>query len=179
MRPPIAEYIFALTIALCPALLHAETIVAAPAFDFVQTSDAFSGGRPNAAERERLARLQILLHQWLAEHRLLAPIMDRNTRDKMQAEAAQTNLRACRACAVELARSVGADWIALGWVQKVSELILNVNLIVIDANTEDVVAARSVDMRGNTDASWQRALERLLDERLSHDLTQAIERAPP
>ena len=66
----------------------------------------------------------------------------------------------------DLARGLGADLAAVGWVQKVSNLILNLNLQVRDVATGQMVAAGTVDIRGNTDESWQRGLLYLLDHRI-------------
>ncbi|MBM3393881.1 MAG: DUF2380 domain-containing protein, partial [Betaproteobacteria bacterium] len=55
----------------------------------------------------------------------------------------------------------GADYVLVGWVQKVSNLILNVNAGVREVQNGREILARSVDMRGNTDPSWQRAVTRL------------------
>ena len=46
-----------------------------------------------------------------------------------------------------------------GTVQKVSNLILNVNIYARDAASGRLVAAASADMRGNTDESWLRILD--------------------
>jgi hypothetical protein len=51
-------------------------------------------------------------------------------------------------------------------VQKVSNLILNVNIYVRDVATENLVARMSADFRGNTDESWSRAVEYLVRNRL-------------
>ncbi len=56
-----------------------------------------------------------------------------------------------------------------GWVQKVSNLILNINLVIEDAQTGKVLRADSVDIRSNTDNSWSRGLRFLLNERLFRD----------
>ncbi|MDR3535877.1 MAG: DUF2380 domain-containing protein [Acetobacteraceae bacterium] len=53
-----------------------------------------------------------------------------------------------------------------GWVQKVSNLILNMNVVVRDVATGQTIAAGSVDIRGNTDESWSRALAYLVHNRL-------------
>jgi Protein of unknown function (DUF2380). len=53
--------------------------------------------------------------------------------------------------------------IARCWVQKVSNLILNLNIEVRDAATDQVVYRTSVDIRGNTDESWLRGVRRLVD----------------
>jgi hypothetical protein len=49
-------------------------------------------------------------------------------------------------------------------VQKVSDLILNINLVIEDAKTGKQVAGGSVDIRGNTDESWSRGLRFLFEE---------------
>jgi hypothetical protein len=54
--------------------------------------------------------------------------------------------------------------VLVGWVQKVSNLILNVNAGVKAVETGRLLLVRSVDMRGNTDASWERAARRLAQE---------------
>lgn len=53
--------------------------------------------------------------------------------------------------------------VARCWVQKVSNLILNLNIEVRDAATDQPVYASSVDIRGNTDESWLRGVRRLVD----------------
>ena len=55
---------------------------------------------------------------------------------------------------------------AVGWVQKVSNLILNINLYLRNAATGDVLVLGSVDIRGNTDESWRRGTEYLLKHRI-------------
>ncbi len=61
---------------------------------------------------------------------------------------------------------MGADLAAYGWVQNVSNLILNINLVIEDAATGKRLNAASVDIRGNTDESWDRGLRYLVRERV-------------
>jgi hypothetical protein len=50
-----------------------------------------------------------------------------------------------------LRRTGGAELAITGTVQKVSNLILNMNIYVREASTGATIAAMSADMRGNTD----------------------------
>ena len=75
-------------------------------------------------------------------------------------------LKDCNGCELELAKELGADLVALGWVQKVSNLILNVNMQIRDVDTGKLVKAGSVDIRGNTDESWRRGAVYLVDRRI-------------
>ena len=77
-----------------------------------------------------------------------------------------SNLQACGGCEVALARQLGADLVITGTVQKVSNLILNINFYLHDVHTGQLVTAMSADMRGNTDESWTRAADYLLRNRL-------------
>lgn len=81
-------------------------------------------------------------------------------------EAARQNLQACGNCAVSFAREVGADIALVGTVQKVSNLILNINAYAFDADTGEAVARGSADIRSNTEESWDRGLRYLWENTL-------------
>lgn len=70
----------------------------------------------------------------------------------------------CNGCERDLASQLGASEAAYGWVQKVSNLILNINLVIENAATGKPLKHGSVDIRGNTDESWSRGLKFLLEE---------------
>ncbi len=71
------------------------------------------------------------------------------------------DLHDCNSCEVDVGRELAADLIAVGWVQKVSNLILNLNIGIRDVKTGQVMMVRSVDVRGDTDESWRRGAARL------------------
>ena len=81
---------------------------------------------------------------------------------------ASYELRACNGCELDIAKALGAERVALCWVQKVSNLILNVNIEVRDAASGATLYAKSVDIRGNTDESWLRGVRRLVDNVQEH-----------
>lgn len=81
-------------------------------------------------------------------------------------DAQKLDLKSCDGCELDLARKVHAAISVTGWVQKVSNLILNINLVARDVATGKVISAGSVDIRGNTDKSWSRGLSYLLRNRL-------------
>jgi hypothetical protein len=131
-------------------------------FELIDTSleGAIRGAR--ADEQERLARLSDQLRQLLRDSCQfsladLAPIAR---------EAQASNLQACGGCDTRLARRIGAKLAITGTVQKISNLILNMNIYVRDASSGATIAAMSADMRGNTDESWTRALNWLVRNRL-------------
>jgi hypothetical protein len=114
------------------------------------------------ADRGRLERSGPQLREALAgcaAFRLVDPAPSRAAVERAASQNAY--VYRCNACAPEIARSTGADLIALTWVQKVSNLILNFNIEVRDGRSEAIIAAKSVDVRGNTDQSWSRGVRAL------------------
>ena len=69
-------------------------------------------------------------------------------------------------CDATLAHEAGADVAVTGTVQKVSNLILNLNIYLRDAKDDPLLQSMSADFRGNTDESWSRALGYLIRNKL-------------
>jgi hypothetical protein len=69
----------------------------------------------------------------------------------------------CGGCEAAFGKELKADRVAWMTVQKVSNLILNMNLYIADPATDKMTFLKSVDIRGNTDESWSRSLKYLLD----------------
>lgn len=83
------------------------------------------------------------------------------------AEAARyENLSHCNGCDSMFARRLGADFAISGEVQKTSNLILHISVYVRDAQTGALVNGGSADIRGNTDESWRRGLDFVLNRRI-------------
>ncbi|MBN9675318.1 DUF3280 domain-containing protein [Salipiger bermudensis] len=68
----------------------------------------------------------------------------------------------CYGCDTRMAAKLGADYALVGEVQKVSNLILSMNLQMRDASTGETVKGRVVDIRSNTDDSWRRGMSYIL-----------------
>jgi uncharacterized protein DUF2380 len=153
--------IIAIALPLALALSSAqasEPKVAVFDFEMVDTSLQGAANGPRADEEARLVRLNDeLRHRLQQSGRVevidIAPIA---------ARARASNLQACGGCDAGFARELGATHSLTGWIQKVSNLILNLNILVRDAETGKVTWSKSVDMRGNTDESWSRALDYLV-----------------
>lgn len=87
-------------------------------------------------------------------------------------------IRRCNGCERRIARDLGADVTITGTVQKVSNLILNVNIFLRDAETGAVLAGGSADIRGNNDESWNRGVRSLIQRQIV-PATQTAEAEPP
>jgi hypothetical protein len=82
--------------------------------------------------------------------------------DLQKAVAAGPDIGNCNGCERDAARAAGADWAAWGVVQKVSNLILNINLYMEDTASGTMEFVKSVDVRGNTDETWRHGLDYML-----------------
>ena len=69
----------------------------------------------------------------------------------------------CYGCDTRAAAKLGADYSLVGEVQKVSNLILSMNLQMRDAETGEMVRGRVVDIRANTDEAWARGMRSILN----------------
>jgi len=70
----------------------------------------------------------------------------------------QAHLHTCQSCIVEFGSVAGADYVLTGWVQRVSNLIINFNVKIYDVRSGQLVDGGSIDIRGNTDKTWQDGL---------------------
>ncbi|RKT21809.1 uncharacterized protein DUF2380 [Paraburkholderia sp. RAU2J] len=86
---------------------------------------------------------------------------------------AEQDLFTCDNCARQVGRELGAQQAAVCWVQKVSNLILNLNLRVEDVASGKTLFQRSVDIRGNTDLSWRRGATALVGLLVEADAAHA------
>jgi Protein of unknown function (DUF2380) len=167
MMPRIARFLLTFLpvfLVFCGMMGRAEAVPSVAVFDF-EFIDTSLEGAMNGARLDEQARLQRLgeqLRTRLRESKRfelidVAPVT---------AQAHASNLQACGGCDADLAKRLGADLSITGTVQKVSNLILNVNLYVRDLSTRKLIANMSADMRGNTDESWSRTLDWLIRNRL-------------
>jgi hypothetical protein len=127
-----------------------------------------------AAQEVRLRNATAQLQKELAERQLYA------VRDPAPSQELQRRLREqqeylyrCDDCAEQVGRLLGVELVMATWVQKVSELILNVNVQIWGVQAQRVIFSKSVDMRGNDDVSWARAVHYLV-----RDMAEKRERNP-
>jgi hypothetical protein len=138
--------------------------IRAAVFDFELIDTSLQGEMEgaNAAEHARLARLAPALREKLAASDIYEPV----DMAAVEAKAKRENMQTCGGCDAKLASEAGADVAITGTVQKVSNLILNINIFVRDAKNDAPIKAMSVDIRGNTDESWMHGLDFLAKNRL-------------
>ena len=83
-----------------------------------------------------------------------APIQERISKDQQLGE--------CAGCEAVYGKELGVSQVAWLKVQKVSELIANINIYITDSNSGKNIFMKSVDIRGNDNNSWQHAMKFLV-----------------
>jgi Protein of unknown function (DUF2380) len=68
----------------------------------------------------------------------------------------------CAGCEIQYGKDIGVSQVAWIEVQKVSELILNINVYMSNVESGQPIFVKSVDLRGNTDESWQHSINFLV-----------------
>jgi hypothetical protein len=110
------------------------------------------------AQRERLKKISDALRQEFIDRRFYT-VLDNKPQEALIADLkGRFTLYDCNGCDADIGKALGADRTLTAWVQKVSNLILNINIQIRDVQSGLVVLTRSVDIRGNTDVSWLRGI---------------------
>jgi Protein of unknown function (DUF2380) len=161
-------WLIATTLVLA-AFMVARPASAAPmkvaVFD-LELIDSSLQGEMEGPQPDDLARLELAsdeLRRGLAQSGRYEVVDVAPAADEIEAAG---YLRACNGCELEIAKALGAELALIGWVQKVSNLILNINVQMRDVTTEELIFGASVDIRGNTDEAWLHGVRYLLKNRL-------------
>lgn len=126
------------------------------AFVDTSTEGAYGGERP-----DETARLE-MLNAYVAEELTKRGFTLVDVTPVNEAMNRIANVADCNFCDVLMARDLGVDYSVVGEVQKVSNLILSMNLIVRDTIEGKHARGMSVDIRGNNDDSWRRGMRYIL-----------------
>lgn len=116
------------------------------------------------AERSRLKAISMAFKEQLAASGKYAfvPIP---ASEQQEIDAGQP-VGACGGCEYDHGRDLNVEHVAWIRVQKISNLILNINVYMADVPTQKVTFIHSVDLRNNTDESWMRGLNYLVQNYL-------------
>jgi hypothetical protein len=131
---------------------------------------------PTEADRERLPRLSDELRTELEKSGLFE-IVPISPAVKTEVEKS-SELRSCGGCADDFAKQLGAQVAITGEIQKVSALILNINVYIKKIGSNKPEQGYSVDLRGDTNESFDRAVKYIVKEvivpRLNKTQVEAI-----
>jgi hypothetical protein len=159
--PGLVAAAFALGLAAGPAPAPAgePRAVAVLGAALVNTSPAPT----TEAERERAVAMAGRIAERLAASGSYVLVDTAPVADEM---AGYVNLAHCNGCDADFARRLGADLAVTAEIQKTSNLILHVSIYLRDAATGTLVGGGSADIRSNTEESWRRGVDYILENRI-------------
>jgi hypothetical protein len=162
-RLPRGAASFALTLIFLTAPLAGQAFAAeakSVAFLGVHLQNDNQGLEPTTdAERARMAKVEQIFKSSL-EGSGQFKFVQTNPGVQAQISAGQT-LGQCAGCEIAYGKELGGDVAAWIYIQKVSNLILNLNVYMEDVATHKMLFEHSVDIRGNTDQTWTHAINYL------------------
>ncbi|KAK44433.1 hypothetical protein BG58_24450 [Caballeronia jiangsuensis] len=129
----------------------------------IDDNAAYNDAEIDRIQTERLAVVSGALRDDLRERALFRVADNARASDLIASLKSTQDMNACNGCERRVAKELGASRVGVCWVQKISNLILNMNLRVEDADSGAMLFQRSVDIRGNTDLSWKRGAKALVD----------------
>lgn len=160
----VVTIFFAPHIASAPSgAAEKPAVVAVFDFELIDTSLEGAVKGANPLETRRLKLISDLLRQLLTQSGKYDVLDLAAVKDGI---AAAGTFDGCNGCDTRIAKKLGASLAITGTVQKVSNLILNINIFVRDTTTGNLKQAMSADIRGNTDLSWTRGVNWLVRNRL-------------
>jgi hypothetical protein len=119
-----------------------------------------SGESSSQAQKERIEATTAALREKLIETGYFQPV------DLAPASDRIAGFKSCEQCLLGVAKDMGAEVAVLGKVNKISTLILSMDITVRDVSDGKVTARGTADIRGDNDRSWLRGMEWLIQHRI-------------
>ncbi|MFZ5964450.1 DUF3280 domain-containing protein [Thalassococcus sp. BH17M4-6] len=125
---------------------------------FLDTSTEGDYFGERADQSARIELMEDYVRDWFTDNGFafvdLAPVREELDRTVNPAD--------CYGCELRMGEKLDAAYVLVGEVQKVSNLILSMNLVMRDVETGRMVRGQSVEIRSNTDDSWLRGTRYIL-----------------
>ncbi|WKW51871.1 DUF3280 domain-containing protein [Rhodomicrobium lacus] len=156
----------ALALSLCLTAGGVSAAERVAVFDFemvdANSDTASLGSRPEEAERLKAAAARF------REALVRTGKYEMADLSAVEPSARAFNLSACNGCDGALARKVDAAISITGSVQKVQDVTRAMAIFVRDVETGKLLASKSVDIREDTEAGWNGAVDTLAQTCLQH-----------
>jgi Protein of unknown function (DUF2380) len=148
--------------AILPAVARAAGTVAVFPVELFEPGASY-GARARPADTKKLTLITDELRKALHDQAGLEIV---DTAPKADAVANEGPLYKCNGCAADIGKSLGADLVATGYVEKGSGQIFNLNVTIAEAGTGKVVRGGQVTIRADTDDTWAHAMRWVVKNRL-------------
>ncbi len=123
-------------------------------FALADTSMAGQMWGTDPVDRARLQLLESQVRRTLAKSGRYTVLDTSPHRALIEKLSANQDFFDCHGCDLDVGKALGADLVLVGWVQKVSNLVLYLNMVMRDVHTGKVVRHGAIELKGNSDLTW-------------------------
>lgn len=114
--------------------------------------------------RGRLTQMTEVLREEIRRNGLY-PLVDHGPVPALTAQwQTMPYLHACNGCEREIARRAGAGRVLVGWVFRMSNLVLTLHIEIRNVADNRTLVSRAYDFRGDNDTSWRRAIAYFIED---------------
>lgn len=130
-----------------------ERLVVLP-FEIVDNTPAPGGEIRN---QRMLEKLTSYIGESINDKGIFDVVSQKEVNEVVGAAELGTYIHTCNSCEYDLARQVAGNKVMIGWIYKMSILILTMHIEVKDVASERTIVSKAYDFRGDNEKAWQRA----------------------
>ncbi|MEJ2461167.1 MAG: DUF2380 domain-containing protein [Candidatus Thiodiazotropha sp.] len=139
--------------------------------EIVDNTPVAGGEERNAAMLEKLTRF---IAQRLEDENIFEVVAPAKVDEIVSNANLGTYIHTCNRCEYDLARQAGGDKVMVGWIYKMSLLILTLHIEIKDVESEQTLLSKAYDFRGDNEKAWLRAANYMV-----RDLGEIMARQAP
>ncbi len=140
------------------AAADAERVLAVLPFEIEETSGEVGPNQHQAM----LARVTTLVGEQIAAANLYDVVPEERVKEAVAVVNSGTFLRRCNGGEIDIAKRVGARYVLIGWIYKVSTLVLTFHVAIRAVRTGKPIYARVFDFRGDNERAYAHAAKTLV-----------------
>ncbi|MEW8191466.1 MAG: DUF3280 domain-containing protein [Candidatus Thiodiazotropha endolucinida] len=130
-----------------------ERMVVLP-FEIVDNTPVPGG---NIRHQKMLEKITGFIGERIDSEGIFDVVSQQQVNDAVNTAQLGTYIRTCNHCEYDLAKMVEGDKVMIGWIYKMSTLILTMHIEVKDVESEKTVVSKAYDFRGDNEKAWLRA----------------------
>jgi hypothetical protein len=135
--------------------VQGERLVVLP-FEMVDNTPVPGGDERN---QEMLDKITRFIAQRIEQEGLFEVIPQNQVNEAVSAAQLGTYIHTCNRCEYDLAKQVGGDKVMIGWIYKMSMLILTMHIEIKTVASEKTLISKAYDFRGDNEKAWRRAAQ--------------------
>jgi hypothetical protein len=147
-----------------------ESLAVLP-FEIVDNIPAPGGDQRN---QEMLSKLTQFIGEQIEQAGLFQVAQQSQVNKAVRAAQLGTYIHTCNQCEYEIARQLDANKVMVGWIYKMSLLILTMHIEIKDVASETTLISKAYDFRGDNEKAWLRAAKYMV-----RDLQEMLGKALP